>query len=98
MCNYYKSNDCCAISSTSTEQNEDLTKDGLFNALNTVKPYTSSNNFEQLNSQSQSSFSSLASTDDCSSTDFKTLLMRRKNEEAKLNSGKCKVVVKVRIN
>ena len=98
LCNSYKSSDCCAISSTSTEQNEDLTKDGLFNALNNVKPSTSSNNFEQLNSQSQSSYSSLASTDDGSSTDFKTLLMRRKNEEAKLNSGKCKVVVKVRIN
>ncbi len=93
LCNSYKSNDCCAITSTS-ESNEDFTKDGLFSALSNVKPSTSSNNFEQSISQSQSAYSSLTNSED-GSTDFKTLLMRRKNEEAKTSSGKCKVVVKV---
>ncbi len=91
LCNSYKSNECCASAS---ETNEDLTKDGLFNALNNVKPSTSSNNFEQFSYQSQSVSSSLGED---GNSDFKTLLMKRKNEEAKLNSGKCKVVVKVRI-
>jgi hypothetical protein len=95
LCNSYKSNDCYAITSTSSKSNEDLTKDGLFSALNNVKPSTSSNNFEQVNSQSQSIYSSSTNSEDGTS-DFKTLLMRRKNEEAKLNSGKCKVVVKVK--